>query len=315
MPPILSPADLAERTSRAVAAAASAGRALGLPVSDPVVLHDTFSLVVHLAPAPVVVRVPTVLPTGLRSDLEAQAARQRRELDVVTWLAGQDQPVVPPSPLVPCEPVQRDGFSMTFWQFVRQDSDIEPDYVLGSAHTATLHAALRHYPGELPFLSPLASVPAALTELESQPDLVESADVDRARQEWALLEPVLATAADFASAFPAVRPQPVHGDSPPFNMIPTPEGALHSDFEDVTLGPPEWDLTLVGPDGGAAYDTAAAGFGLPKLDRQVLHVMESARMLQVVACLALVPQLPMLADGLLPALEQWRTMPLAGGLG
>ena len=38
-------------------------------------------------------------------------------------------------------------------------------------------------------------------------------------------------------------------------------------------------------------------------------------MLQLVAYLALVPQLPMLAEGLRPSLEQWRTTPLAGGLG
>ena len=35
--------------------------------------------------------------------------------------------------------------------------------------------------------------------------------------------------------------------------------------------------------------------------------MTSARVLQVIACLALVPQLPMLADALRPALDHWRT--------
>jgi hypothetical protein len=39
-----------------------------------------------------------------------------------------------------------------------------------------------------------------------------------------------------------------------------------------------------------------------------------ARMLQMVASVALVPQLPLLADGLKPALDGWRTMPFAGGL-
>jgi hypothetical protein len=41
--------------------------------------------------------------------------------------------------------------------------------------------------------------------------------------------------------------------------------------------------------------------------------MDAARSLQVVACLALVPELPMLALGLAPVLEQWRAAPLAGG--
>ena len=34
----------------------------------------------------------------------------------------------------------------------------------------------------------------------------------------------------------------------------------------------------------------------------------------VVACLALVPELPMLATGLAPVLETWRSLPFAGGL-
>ena len=50
------------RTARAVGAAAAAGRQLGLEVREPRVLYDVFSVVVHLAPSPVVVRVPTVLP-------------------------------------------------------------------------------------------------------------------------------------------------------------------------------------------------------------------------------------------------------------
>jgi hypothetical protein len=48
--------------------------------------------------------------------------------------------------------------------------------------------------------------------------------------------------------------------------------------------------------------------------RDVLRVMDAARMLQVVACLSLVPQLPVLATGLAPMIEGWRTLPLAGGL-
>ena len=42
--------------------------------------------------------------------------------------------------------------------------------------------------------------------------------------------------------------------------------------------------------------------------------MEAARMVQLVACFAMVPQLPMLAEGMRPALEKWRTNPVAGGV-
>lgn len=312
MPAALTPA---ARTSRAVAAAVGAGRDLGLEVTEPEVLHDVFSVVVHLAPSPVVVRVPTVLPPSFQADLAAQHRRQSGELDVVGRLADRGFPVIPPSPLVPREPVQRDGFSMTFWQFVEIVENPEPDYARNSAATVELHAALREHPGELPFLS---SFDHTLTEsldfLESRPDLVAAADLDRARREWALLEPVVGSREGFAAAFPGVAVQTVHGDSPPYNLVSTVHGDLHADFELVTTGPVERDLAMIGPDGEAAYDRAAAALGLPTLDRDVLAVMNAAAFLQVVACLALVPQLPILAEGLKPALEAWRATPLAGGL-
>lgn len=51
MTTFLTPQQLAGRISAAVdAAVAAAGRELGLTVTDPTVLHDVFSAVVHLAP-------------------------------------------------------------------------------------------------------------------------------------------------------------------------------------------------------------------------------------------------------------------------
>ncbi|MFH8403497.1 phosphotransferase family protein [Streptomyces sp. NPDC018019] len=304
---------LAARTSRALDAAVAAGRGLGLTVTDPAVLHDVFSVVVHLAPSPVVVRVPTVLPPYATPD--SQAARQRLELDVVGWLADQGVPVVPPSPLVPREPVTRDGFSMTFWQFVEHDKGSEPDYVRNSALVADLHAALRAYPGELPFLS--AAEPRfttdALAALEGRPDLLEAADLDRARREWAVLEPVVSSRAAFEAEFPGIEVQPIHGDAPAVNIVTTPDGALYSDFELTTLGPVEWDLAALGPECAAAYNGAARRRGLRELDERVQRLVNAVGMLRAVSCLALVPQLPLLADAVKPAVEQWRTMPFAGG--
>ncbi|MGH3902388.1 MAG: aminoglycoside phosphotransferase family protein [Pseudonocardiaceae bacterium] len=307
--------ELAARTDRAVAAAAGAGRDLGLTVTDPRVLYDLFSVIVHLSPAPVVVRVPTVLPRMFAADPDAQAAQQRAELAVAGWLADRGHPVVPPSPLVAREPVCRDGFSMTFWQFVEQvpDTDLDPDR--GGTMIAQLHAALREYPAELPFLVPLDSFVAdGLAQLERRPDLLEAADFDRARREWAVLEPVVRSRTAFEAAFPGAGVQPIHGDAPFYNIIVTPEGELCSDFEYVSLGPVERDLPLAGPQVRAAYDAATAELGLRPLDERLLRVMESVGMLSAVACLALVPQLPMLAESLRPFLDNWRTTPLAGGL-
>ncbi|MGW9175391.1 phosphotransferase family protein [Streptomyces decoyicus] len=311
----MTPDQLAARTSRALDAAVTAGRGLGLTVTDATVLHDVFSVVVHLAPSPVVVRVPTVLPSY--ADLGIQAARQRVELDVVGWLAEQGAPVVPPSPLVPREPVQRDGFSMTFWQFVEQDKSVEPDFVHHSRLVADLHAALRAYPGDLPFLS--AAEPQftreSLAALEARPDLIAPADLDRARREWEVLEPVVRSRAGFEAAFPGIDVQPIHGDAPAVNIVATSDGELYSDFELATLGPVECDLAALGPECAAAYNSAAQRRGMRQLDERVLRFVNAVGMSRAVACLALAPQLPLLVEALKPAVEQWRTMPFAGGLG
>ena len=86
---------IAHRTRRAVDAAVHAGRAQRLVVTDARVLYDAFSVVVHLAPAPVVARVPTVLPHY--ADLDSVSGRQRAELAVTGWLADRGMPVIAPS--------------------------------------------------------------------------------------------------------------------------------------------------------------------------------------------------------------------------
>lgn len=301
--------DLTARTARAVAAATTAGRDLGVRIDEPRVLYDVFSVIVHLAPTPVVVRVPTVLPPSLRSDPDRQTAQQCAELAVAGWLADRGLPVVPPSPLVPREPVVREGFSMTFWQYVDGVTGAEPDWAQRCASTARLHAALREYEGDgLGFFTQFATyIPEALAELEQHPELLDVSDMRRAHQDWERLAPVLTSRAAFESAFPGVDVQPIHGDAPFHNMIVTADGEYWSDFELVTLGPVESDLALVGPEGHGAYDAAAAGLGLRTLDPRVLEVTESAALLAAVACLAMAPQLPMLVDALSPTVQAWRT--------
>ncbi|OJH33695.1 phosphotransferase [Cystobacter ferrugineus] len=310
----LTPSDLEARTARAVAAATSAGRALGFDVADPRVLHDQFSVVVHLAPSPVVVRIPVALPPGL--DGAPQTARQVRELAVVAWLADRGLPVVRPSPLVPREPVRRDGFSMTFWEYVDVDASRQPDYIADAALAADLHAALRDYPGELPFLSPLSeTVPTCLALLEENPGLLAPADLERLRAEWTVLAPVLSSREGFARVFPQASLQPIHGDAPSYNVIRTAAGVRYADFEDVNLGPVEWDLAFLGAEGAAVYDARAAKVGVRPLDPAVLRVMDAAGSLRMVASYALVPQLPRLAEWLAQPLALWRTKPFAGGVG
>lgn len=314
MTDFLTPQQIADRTSAAVDAAVAAGRDLGLTVTDAVVLHDLFSVVVHLAPAPVVARIPTVVPRGAR--LDSLAHRQQAELDVTRWLADRGTPVIPPSPLVAREPVRRAGFSMTYWQYVEEDRDREPDYAANSEIVADLHAALRAYPGRLAFLS--AAEPEFITEslalLEKRPDLLDPADLNRARREWRVLEPLVRSRTRFERTFPGIELQPIHGDSPPANIFSGQDGDLYSDFELVTVGPVEWDLAALGPVLESAYNRGAQRNGMRPLNQDVLNFVNAVGTLRAIASLTLAPQLPSLVEYLTPAVDQWRTMPFAGGM-
>ncbi|KNB50749.1 aminoglycoside phosphotransferase family protein [Streptomyces caatingaensis] len=306
---------LSPRAERAVALATRAGRRLGLRAGEPRVLHDVFSVLVHLAPDPVVVRVPTV---ALTPPAEL-AAKQRRELAVAGWLADTGVPVVGPSPLVPREPAEVDGVSMTFWEYVDETDPLrdlpqddpqalEDRFTEQTGWTARLHAALADYPGAagLPLLAPLVpAIGQALTALRRDPQSLTPADLDRAEREYAALETLLA---DLPARFPHARLQPLHGDAPAYNLLRTATGHRFADFEDVTLGPVEWDLAFTGPRAVEAYERA----GGTRVDRDLLALMEGAGLLRGVSALVAVPEVPELGPMLAPLIDRWRARePLA----
>ncbi len=203
-----------------------------------------------------------------------------------------------------------------FWTFVEQVDGSAHEDVSRAHLAARLHAALRAYPGKLGWFVPLdASVSDALAQPADRPDLLAAEDRERARREWELIGPLVSSPEAFAAAFPHASTQPIHGDAPLYNVIPTHDGELSADFEHVTLGPVEWDLTFASPEQLRAYDEEAAGLGLRPHDPKLLAVMGAARMMQLIACLPMVPELPVLAEGLRPGIEHRRTSPPAGGLG
>ncbi|GAA4905361.1 phosphotransferase family enzyme [Stackebrandtia albiflava] len=312
MPEISTPATT--RSADALTAAVEAARDAGLEVTDPVILHDAFSVVARLDPSPVVARVPTVLPTPLRSP-EAMELRQRTELAVVRWLSGRGLPVAVPSPLVPEQPIRRNGFHITMWEPVRRPATEDtPDYIAHYALIPALHRELREYPETLPFMAMLEMIPVSLAELADHPELLAPDDLARANREWEILSRRIGSREAFADTFPGVEVQAIHGDSPPFNLISTEGGQVYSDFEDVGCGPVEWDMTMTGPDGVAAYNAAAVPLGMRRLDEDVLAVMDATRLLQIVACAVLLPSYPALAEGLIPIVDHWRTTTPAAGL-
>ncbi|KQS71134.1 hypothetical protein ASG41_20500 [Modestobacter sp. Leaf380] len=293
-----------------MAAAVDAALSVGVTGADPAVLYEAFSVVVHLAPEPVVARVPTVLPRTVRADLPARLRQMRAELAVTAWLAGRGFPVVVPAHP---EPLVADGQALTLWRWVEQTDREVPETESG-ALVARLHAALADCPVELDWLVPLdESVPDALGQLVAdRPAWLTAEDVVRAQGEWDLLAPLATEPAAWAAAFPDAPAQPVHGDAPFYNVIATPSALLSSDFEHVGHGPPEWDLASVPAGVRAGYDAEAARLGLRPLDERALQVAERGRALQLLAVLPLAGELPGMADALEGFAAGWRaSSPLA----
>ncbi|MGN9838447.1 phosphotransferase [Nonomuraea sp. H19] len=237
--------------STALAVAVSVAEDHGIRVPDPVVLNDSFNLRIHLRPAPVVARVPTVTALGR----PRPAAALRRELEVVSYLHGRGAPVVPPSDLLPPGPHVRDGVVVSFWAHVEHDASYEVTPEEAGRALAVLHEALRGFPGRLPYLGPVLDEPVRLLELLD--GAVEPDALARLRDAHAGL--VLEGGAA----------QAVHGDAHPGNLLATPAGLLWNDFEETMAGPVEWDLACMlrttRLDGPAAVLAYGADPGDPRL--------------------------------------------------
>jgi hypothetical protein len=210
--------------------ALDAARALavehGLPAADAVVLHAGSNVVVHLAPAPVVVRVMTGT-AALHAD---PAVWLEREVAVCAHLARLGASVVPPSDELPPGPHRAGRSWMTCWAFVAVDhaAPPPPPDELGQA-LRDLHDALSGVPVELEPLALIREEAAGLL------DRLDDPRADGWRAELASLPPET-----FGSEGSV---QPVHGDASLSNLLATRDGRrLWADFEDVRRGPVEADV-------------------------------------------------------------------------
>lgn len=223
-----------ERSARAVAAAVALAGEHGVRVEDPAVLADLFSVMVHLRPAPVVARVSTWTSKVRRPIAEWLG----REIAVTGYLAGQGAPVVAPSGELPPGPHTRDGFAISFWTYLEADPDRTVSAADCAAMLVDLHAGLRSYPGELPLMGPLVNdVPYGLAALDRAGPELTGVDVTRLRADVERLRPFFTE--------PGGELQPLHGDVHQNNLVITRDGPIWIDFEDVCLGPVEWDLALL----------------------------------------------------------------------
>lgn len=244
------PADRRAARSRAARdAALAAARRFDLPADDPVLLGDQFSVVLHLRPAPVVVRVPT-----WTTDLREPVSRISSDLAVGTWLHEHGVPVAPPSAEVPPGPHVQDGHHLSFWTWVAPDPGADPVTPTAQARMLRdLHAGLAAFPGPLPGLEPVADdITAGLAALPRHPGVLPPDEEARLRDAADELLP--------EARRPSLPVTPLHGDVNPGNLVTTADGPVWIDFEEACLGPVGWDLGMFGwdADGPAAV---AAGYG------------------------------------------------------
>jgi len=238
-----------ELSRRAVAAALAVVRNLGLTCSDtPEVIADGSNVLVHLVPSPVVARVATT------TALVRKPAQQwlALDLDIAGYLAARNFPVVPPSRELDAGPHLRNGFAISFWEYVEHDRN----YIAGAEEVAPLlrelHMELRGYRGALLRLSPFAEISQWLDEVESWPT-VNDADIAMLRRGYA------AVSAEIGAFH--LPEQPLHGDAHKKNVLKTSQGLVWTDFEDACFGPIEWDLACFVRTSLEPKEVALASYG------------------------------------------------------
>jgi Ser/Thr protein kinase RdoA (MazF antagonist) len=206
-----------------VADAAGVGRALGLPVDDPLVLKNSLNVLVWLRPSPVVARIQVL--TGLVRGPDALAD----SLALARYLADAGLPVSPPVHEVDAGPhVGATGRAMTFWRHLDVlDEPVDP--VAAGRTLRRLHEVGATYDGPLRHVGPVEEIERLAALLAPhQPD--EAARLRRLRD---------------AIALPDLPVQAVHGDAHLGNVAMTSDGLRWLDWEESWRGPVGWDLACL----------------------------------------------------------------------
>ncbi len=214
----------------AVEAATRLAHRLGIDRVDPGILHKSQHISIRLFPLDIVARVVSL-------DQAGAIERLNREVAVVQHLVEKSAPVVGLANELPAGPHLHEGFALTLWQFVDHvaaDAD-------NAAHAASAAAALRRiHEGLADFRDDL---PSFWIKIEQCRDLLEN--------ELALPALQLPDRRFLLMAYDRIRSSmdglsinfaPIHGDAHLGNVFIIADGARWNDFEDVCIGPREWDI-------------------------------------------------------------------------
>jgi Phosphotransferase enzyme family len=230
-------------SERAVRAALRAGRTQGIRVAEPVVVRDLTNVLVWLAPAPVVARVPVLFPLLRGPDWFV------REVELAAFLARAGAPVVPPVTDMDPGPHDVDGFSVSLWRHVDHDPE-RFDAGAAGRSLRELHEALARYPARLPRYD-------RLDELRRLLDLLRPSAVASEGE----LDELRALRARLCAQPPASGERPLHGDAHLANILWTAAGPLWTDLENACSGPVEFDLACIAWRDRPGRDEALAAYG------------------------------------------------------
>jgi Ser/Thr protein kinase RdoA (MazF antagonist) len=195
---------------------------LGLVVEAPQVISEGFNLVVHLAPAPIVARVPKLFDHP-----EEARARLARDLTVSAHAADLGAPVVAPTSAVAPGPHSRAGWFVGLFDHVAHESGAVADPEAVGDSLRALHGSLATYTAQLPAFEPLDEPVRLLMQAGESP-------------EAAFLRALLPSL-----EVPDGEVQALHGDASYRNVLVTRSGPRWIDLESAMRGPVEWDLAEV----------------------------------------------------------------------
>lgn len=207
---------------RAIQAAVSTARALGLQADEAVVLQNSNKLALRLRPCDSFARVAPL-----------SHGTARFEIDVARGLAETGAPAAAPDPRVPQTVHSADGFAITFWTYY---APVAPEVAPSDYATALrrLHCGLRGIAIEAPHLTDRV---AEAADLLARPDRTPDLNDDDRAFLGALLTRLGQSITDRGAP-----EQLLHGEPHPGNLIGAHDGPRFIDFETGCRGPVEFDL-------------------------------------------------------------------------
>lgn len=202
-------------------------KTFGLEEITPVILSNGGNLIIHLAPYPIVARLANVIA---QEEANIVYKRLNRELKVAHYLQIKNVPVMLPTELIDAGPHNVNETWMTLWNYVPPIELQRPSPSESVELVNNLSIAMKDFSEELPVLGVWERTRRSAERLmkNSDPRIQSLLEMFHEVDKKMVLE---------TSVF-----IPSHGDAHAGNLLPSAEGWIWMDFEDVSLMPAYWDL-------------------------------------------------------------------------